>query len=107
MRIASRLLACRLNFGIQSRSSCAPAELYPARESPGMVSERNTLSTGPAHYSHFDPTIRLILIPPQHEKGNEKGDLSEWQTANGQQGAHQIHFTLRRWRVATFCKADG
>ena len=59
--------AMRLNSAIQSRSSCASAELYPAAESPAILSPRITLSITPPHYSHFDPTIPLILIPPQQE----------------------------------------
>jgi hypothetical protein len=61
-------LALRLNFGIQSRSSCASAELYPAPESPAILPTIVLLSTPPPHYSHFDPTIPLILIRPQQLK---------------------------------------
>src|SRR5437899_3078560 len=57
--------AIRLNFRIQSRSSCASAELYPARESPPILPPPVNLSIPPPHYSHFDPTIPLILIRPQ------------------------------------------
>ena len=57
--------AIRLNFRIQSRSSCASAELYPARESPPILPAPVNLSIPPPHYSHFDPTIPLILIRPQ------------------------------------------
>ena len=59
--------AIRLNFRIQSRSSCASAELYPARESPPILPAPVNLSIPPPHYSHFDPTIPLILIRPQQE----------------------------------------
>ena len=57
--------AVRLNLEIQSRSSCASAELYPARESPLILSVATLPSIPQAHYSTFDPTIRLLLIRPQ------------------------------------------
>ena len=69
-------LALRLNFGIQSRSSCASAELYPARESPVILSPATLPSIPQAHYSTFDPTIRLLLIRPQQENLLDASDSS-------------------------------